>query len=137
MIIFHSIHDKESRNFIANNSDGNLVINWYDPNIQKKYVSFYDHPQVRDFPAVFIFIPEYKTEPVTNIDGDIEGEGEVIPAHTETFYPVTIEDINNEISRINLLLQASRDLGYTDTGDDISIASISSQDEEYRTNIFG
>jgi len=135
MIVFHSNQDKNSRNFINEIGDDNLIINWYDKQVQKKYELVYGRPEIRTFPAVFLFLPSFKTEPIYTIDGDIAHPSEIVDAYIRTIYPDDMADLLTTIADVNTYLQISRDLGYP--VDDISIQSISAHDEEYRLNIYG
>tara|TARA_R110000803_G_scaffold20173_1_gene52179 strand:- start:1586 stop:1987 length:402 start_codon:yes stop_codon:yes gene_type:complete len=112
MIILHNHLSKESREFVAANGTGNIVLSWYEGG-REQFESIGGHKKISAFPSVIIHVP---THNVTHYEEDNIAVKDTIlrqAAHMVVRDPVSMSDVDKEIDNINIVLSKSGDHGVT------------------------
>tara|TARA_R110000796_G_C14331771_1_gene409208 strand:+ start:201 stop:602 length:402 start_codon:yes stop_codon:yes gene_type:complete len=110
MIILHNHLSKESRDFVAANGAGNVVISWYEGG-RELFESIGGHKKISSFPSVVLHQPAYRSV-VLNEDNLVISTHDHPASHNIIREPKNMTDVDAEISKVNALLTISSAHGF-------------------------
>ena len=130
MIILHNSYSKESRDFVALQGDDNVIIDWYNGG-REHYKGVMGNTKVGLFPSVVLRVPAHKSFAWWAMRNENPSPVlDIVEFNKLLIRPTSNDDLQIEIDKINIVLEASEDLGLK--VDLLTFESLNKYDDEWR-----